>query len=145
MFCLSYSLRQTFRPIGLRFAFGKSFGSFLTKLSHLNPCLGDCYTSPTFVPHHCLYHIVQPNYVSMSRVQATLYAVSNWVEAKSASNIQAWNVSHLSSDLSTIKLPPKVADFFIVNHGDLAKMTPIFDLLQVALTNYLSFIYKKDT
>ena len=42
-------------PINLRFAFGNSFGSFLTKLSHMDPCLGMCFTSPTFVLHHCLY------------------------------------------------------------------------------------------
>ena len=49
--------------------------------------------------------------------QATLFACRNWVEAKSASNIQAW----------------KVADFFIINHGDLSRMLPSFDLLQVLL------------
>ena len=45
------------QPIGLRFSIGKSFGSFLTKLSHMDPCLGDCYTSPTYVLLHCLYNI----------------------------------------------------------------------------------------
>ena len=47
-------------------------------------------------------------------LQATLFACRNWVEAKSAANIQAW----------------KVADFFIINHGDLSRMLPSFDLLQ---------------
>ena len=52
-------------PIGLRFAFGKSFGSFLTKLSDMDPCLGDCYTSPTFVLHHCLYQIFNLIYINL--------------------------------------------------------------------------------
>ena len=50
-------------PINLRFAFGNSFGSFLTKLSHMDPCLGMCFTSHTFVLHHCLYQILFPNVI----------------------------------------------------------------------------------
>ena len=62
--------------------------------------------------------------------------MSNWVEAKSATNVQAWNVSQVYSVTfkQLVFLPLKVSDFFIINHGDLAKMTPIFDLLQVKLT-----------
>ena len=65
----------------------------------------------------------------------------NWVESKSAANVQAWNVRILArTDLTVVQ----VADFFIINHGDLAKMTPVFDLLQicnhanVAATNTIS-------
>ena len=59
------------RPISLRFAFGKSFGSFLTKLSHMDPCLGMCFTSPTFVPHHCLYFLMLPTF-PMSNCQLSV-------------------------------------------------------------------------
>ena len=38
------------------------------------------------------------------------------METKSAINIQSW----------------KVGDFFIINHADLARMLPAFDLLQIA-------------
>ena len=56
--CLVFIYIFVLDPIGLRFAFGKSFGSFLTKLSHMDPCLGICFISPTFVLHHCLYQTV---------------------------------------------------------------------------------------
>ena len=52
----------------------------------------------------------------LRRMQATLFACRNWVDIKSAMNVQAW----------------KVADFFIINHGDLARMLPSFDLLQAS-------------
>ena len=51
----------------------------------------------------------------LRRLQATYYACRNWVDTKSAMNIQAW----------------KVGDFFIINHSDLTRMLPYFDLLQV--------------
>ena len=51
----------------------------------------------------------------LRRLQATYFACRNWVETKSAINIQSW----------------KVGDFFIINHGDLLRMVPSFNLLQV--------------
>ncbi len=48
-------------------------------------------------------------------MQATLFAVRNWVESRSAAYLQSW----------------KVGDFFIINHGDLTRIFPSFDLLQV--------------
>ena len=54
----------------------------------------------------------------LRRLQATYFACRNWVDSKSAINIQSW----------------KVADFFIINHGDLRRMVPFFDLLQVKLS-----------
>jgi hypothetical protein len=44
-----------------------------------------------------------------------LFAVRNWVESRSAAYLQSW----------------KVGDFFIINHGDLTRIFPSFDLLQV--------------
>ena len=51
-------------------------------------------------------------------LQATLYTVQNWVESRSAEYIQSW----------------RVGDFFIINHADLARIYPSFDLLQVIYT-----------
>ena len=58
----------------------------------------------------------------LRRLHATYFACRNWVESKSAINIQSW----------------KVADFFIINHGDLRRMVPFFDLLQVKQNIYLN-------
>ena len=62
----------------------------------------------------------------LRRLQATYFACRNWVETKSSINIQAW----------------KVSDFFIINHSDLARMLPSFDLLQVhfGATNKTKYI-----
>ncbi|XP_023344731.1 uncharacterized protein LOC111713966 [Eurytemora carolleeae] len=51
----------------------------------------------------------------LRRLKATLYTVQNWVESRSAEYIQSW----------------RVGDFFIINHADLARIYPSFDLLQI--------------
>merc|ERR1719410_1664658 len=82
---------------------GKLFNETVNSLVHLNNrCIPDVLSDivshgvhdPEEFPFLEEVHILR-------RLQATLFAVVNWVEAKSASHVQAWNV----------------ADFFVINHG----------------------------
>jgi len=100
---------------------GKHFNQTINCLVHLNnrcipDVLRDIVDHGTHDPEE--FPFLEEIHV-LSRLQASLFAIRNWVESKSAATIQSW----------------KVADFFLINHGDLLRLLPPFDLLQISPHN----------